>query len=112
MPWLPVTADIEGVLNEMARTPPGDRQGRIHDVQIKTLTKRADERGYFIEQLKRGDRDDQGRLFIPELPFSQMSRSLAYARGAIPRSLSRRFTGIGNSGTTGTSFKGTPGQCS
>ena len=32
---------------------------------VKTFRKHADQRGYFIEQLKRGDLDDEGRPFIP-----------------------------------------------
>ena len=46
--------------------------------------KHTDTRGFFIEQLKRGDLDDDGELFIPEQPFAQMSRSVVYARGGNP----------------------------
>ncbi|MBV8195947.1 MAG: dTDP-4-dehydrorhamnose 3,5-epimerase family protein [Candidatus Dormibacteraeota bacterium] len=69
----------------------GRSRGRIHDVMVKTLVRHADERGFFTEQLKRGDRDDEGRPFIPEQPFAQMSRSLAYARGGNPPELIKAF---------------------
>jgi dTDP-4-dehydrorhamnose 3,5-epimerase len=82
---------MDQALGEMARTPAKERLGRIHDVRIKTLKKWVDQRGYFIEQLKRGDLDDDGNLFIPEQPFAQMSRSLAYARGGNPPELIKAF---------------------
>jgi dTDP-4-dehydrorhamnose 3,5-epimerase len=91
MAWLPIPEEIDRVLREMARTPARERMGRIHDVRIKTFRKWADQRGYFIEQLKRGDVDDEGQPFIPDLPFSQMSRSLAYARGGNPPELIKAF---------------------
>jgi dTDP-4-dehydrorhamnose 3,5-epimerase len=58
---------------------------------VKTFRKWTDQRGYFIEQLKRGDLDDEGRPFIPDQPFAQMSRSLAYARGGNPPELIKAF---------------------
>jgi dTDP-4-dehydrorhamnose 3,5-epimerase len=82
---------MEEVLTEMARTPARERFGRIRDVRVKTLKKWTDQRGYFIEQLKRGDLDDDGQLFIPDQPFAQMSRSLAYARGGNPPELIKAF---------------------
>jgi dTDP-4-dehydrorhamnose 3,5-epimerase len=91
MPWLPLTSDLEGALEKMGERPARDRMGRIHDVRIKSLVKHVDQRGYFIEQLKRGDRDDEGRPFLPEQPFAQMSRSLAYARGGNPPELIKAF---------------------
>jgi dTDP-4-dehydrorhamnose 3,5-epimerase len=91
MPWLPITADIERALDEMSQRPAGERRGRIHDVRVKTFVKHVDPRGYFIEQLKRGDLDDEGRPFLPEQPFAQMSRSLAYARGGNPPELIKAF---------------------
>lgn len=91
MAWIPLTDSMERVLARMAETPPAQRAGRIHDVMIKTHVKRADERGFFLEQLKRGDRDDEGRAFLPDQPFAQMSRSLAYARGGNPPELIKAF---------------------
>jgi len=79
------------VLEAMSTQPAAERRGRIDGVMIKTFTKHCDERGYFIEQLKRGDLDDEGRPFIPEQPFAQMSRSLAYARGGNPPELIKAF---------------------
>ncbi|MBV8529474.1 MAG: dTDP-4-dehydrorhamnose 3,5-epimerase family protein [Candidatus Dormibacteraeota bacterium] len=57
---------------------------RIDGVKVKTLVKHVDSRGFFTEQLKRGDLDDAGELFIPAQPFAQMSRSVVYARGGNP----------------------------
>jgi len=91
MAWKPLLPGIEQVLERLAHTPPADRMGRIEGVMIKTFLKHADQRGYFIEQLKRGDLDDQGRPFLPEAPFAQMSRSLAYARGGNPPELIKAF---------------------
>jgi dTDP-4-dehydrorhamnose 3,5-epimerase len=91
MPWMPLTESIERVLGRICDTPPERRQGSIDGVMIKTFKKWADQRGYFIEQLKRGDLDDEGRPFIPERPFAQMSRSLAYARGGNPPELIKAF---------------------
>ena len=87
MAWMELTSEMEVALSRMDGTPAAERLGRIHDVQVKTFVKHADQRGYFIEQLKRGDLDDQGRPFIPDHPFAQMSRSLAYARGGNPPEL-------------------------
>lgn len=58
---------------------------------VKSLQIHTDQRGYFLEQLKRGDLDDQGRPFLPEHEFAQMSRSLAYARGGNPPELIKAF---------------------
>jgi dTDP-4-dehydrorhamnose 3,5-epimerase len=91
MAWLPVPTEMSETLDEMSRTPSRERMGRIHDVRVKSLRKWADQRGYFIEQLKRGDLDDDGSLFIPDQPFAQMSRSLAYARGGNPPELIKAF---------------------
>jgi dTDP-4-dehydrorhamnose 3,5-epimerase len=84
MAWLQTTPDVEEALARMAATPAAQRLGRIHDVQVKTLVKHVDERGFFIEQLKRGDLDDDGRVFVADRPFAQLSRSVAYARGGNP----------------------------
>jgi dTDP-4-dehydrorhamnose 3,5-epimerase len=75
----------------MDGVPAAQRIGRIDGVMVKTFTKHADQRGYFIEQLKRGDVDDDGRPFLPDQPFAQMSRSLAYARGGNPPELIKAF---------------------
>jgi dTDP-4-dehydrorhamnose 3,5-epimerase len=91
MAWMPITESMERVLVEMSSTSAADRRGRIDGVMVKTFRKHADQRGYFIEQLKRGDLDDEGRPFIPEQPFAQMSRSLAYARGGNPPELIKAF---------------------
>ena len=91
MPWMPLTESIERVLDRMSTTPASQRLGRIDGVQIKTFRKHADQRGYFIEQLKRGDLDDDGNPFIPPQEFAQMSRSLAYARGGNPPELIKAF---------------------
>jgi dTDP-4-dehydrorhamnose 3,5-epimerase len=85
------TDAIERVLESMAAKPAAERMGKIDGVMIKTFAKHADVRGFFIEQLKRGDVDDEGRPFIPEQPFAQMSRSLAYARGGNPPELIKAF---------------------
>jgi len=78
-----VLPEMEGCSNAMASRPLTERLGAIDGVMVKTFKKWTDQRGYFIEQLKRGDLDDQGRAFMPDHPFAQMSRSLAYARAAI-----------------------------
>ena len=91
MAWMETTPEIETALVRMGETPAAQRTGRIHDVRVKTFVKHADHRGFFIEQLKRGDIDDQGRSFLPEQPFSQMSRSLVYARGGNPPELIKAF---------------------
>jgi dTDP-4-dehydrorhamnose 3,5-epimerase len=91
MAWLQTTPDIEATLSRSATIPPAERIGRIHDVQVKTFVKHVDQRGYFIEQLKRGDLDDDGRPFLVDQPFAQMSRSLVYARGGNPPELIKAF---------------------
>ena len=91
MPWMALTEPMEHVLSRLAAVPAAQRLGRIDGVMVKTFRKHADQRGYFIEQLKRGDLDDDGNLFIPEQPFAQMSRSLAYARGGNPPELIKAF---------------------
>jgi dTDP-4-dehydrorhamnose 3,5-epimerase len=91
MAWMQTTPGIERTLSRMSGLPPAERTGRIHDVQVKTLVKHTDHRGFFIEQLKRGDIDDSGRPFSPDQPFAQMSRSVAYARGGNPPELIKAF---------------------
>jgi dTDP-4-dehydrorhamnose 3,5-epimerase len=91
MAWMPVTDSMERVLSGISAAPASQRLGRIEGVMVKTFRKHADQRGYFIEQLKRGDLDDEGRPFIPADPFAQMSRSLAYARGGNPPELIKAF---------------------
>jgi dTDP-4-dehydrorhamnose 3,5-epimerase len=91
MAWMQTTPEIETALAGMADIPLAERLGRIHDVQVKTFVKHADHRGFFIEQLKRGDVDDNGLSFLPEQPFAQMSRSLVYARGGNPPELIKAF---------------------
>lgn len=91
MPWQPLSEESESVLNSMASVAPDQRQGPIDGVMLKSLKVHADQRGYFLEQLKRGDLDDQGRAFLPEHGFAQMSRSLAYARGGNPPELIKAF---------------------
>jgi len=91
MPWMPLLPEMDRVLDRMSRSPAVDRLGKIEGVRIKTLKKMVDQRGYFIEQLKRGDVDDEGEIFIPEQPFAQMSRSLSYARGGNPPELIKAF---------------------
>ncbi len=91
MAWMPIPESMERVLAAIGAVPASQRLGRIDDVMVKTFRKHADQRGYFIEQLKRGDLDDDGRPFIPAQPFAQMSRSLAYARGGNPPELIKAF---------------------
>ncbi|GAC1337380.1 MAG: dTDP-4-dehydrorhamnose 3,5-epimerase family protein [Candidatus Dormibacteria bacterium] len=91
MGWQPLPESMERVLVRIGTVPVADRLGDIDGVMVKTFKKFADQRGYFIEQLKRGDRDDRGRPFIPDQPFAQMSRSLAYARGGNPPELIKAF---------------------
>ena len=91
MAWMPLTESIERVLQSMSATPAADRTGPIDGVRVKTFRKHVDQRGYFIEQLKRGDLDDNGDPFISDQPFAQMSRSLAYARGGNPPELIKAF---------------------
>jgi len=91
MAWMSATPEIETALERMGLTSAAQRTGRIHDVQVKTFVKHTDQRGFFIEQLKRGDVDDDGRPFIAERPFAQMSRSFVYARGGNPPELIKAF---------------------
>jgi len=91
MPWMQPTDSMERVLERMRSSATAERMGRIEGVMVKTFRKHVDQRGYFIEQLKRGDVDDEGRPFIPDQPFAQMSRSLAYARGGNPPELVKAF---------------------
>lgn len=91
MAWMELTPSITRVLDRMATVPTTQRVGKIDGVMIKTLKKFVDQRGFFIEQLKRGDTDDDGQLFIPPQPFAQISRSLAYARGGNPPELIKAF---------------------
>lgn len=84
MAWMPLSDDIARVLGRMEITPQEQRCARICDVRVKTLVKHPDARGFFTEQLKRGDLDDDGRPFIDGQPFAQMSRSVVYARGGNP----------------------------
>jgi dTDP-4-dehydrorhamnose 3,5-epimerase len=89
--WMAVTESMERVLSRIAAVPAAQRLGRIDDVRVKTFRKHVDQRGYFIEQLKRGDLDDDGNQFLPPQEFAQMSRSLAYARGGNPPELIKAF---------------------
>lgn len=91
MPWMEATRAVQEALQRMSETPAHQRMGRIEGVKIKTFKKWPDQRGYFIEQLKRGDLDDEGDLFMPDHAFAQMSRSLAYARGGNPPELIKAF---------------------
>lgn len=91
MAWIALTPEIEATLARIQAIPAAQRLGRIHDVQVKTFVKHADPRGFFIEQVKRGDLDDEGRPFIADRPFAQMSRSLVYARGGNPPELIKAF---------------------
>jgi len=89
--WMQATSAMQEALARMATTPAHEREGRIDGVKMKTFKKLCDQRGYFIEQLKRGDLDDEGNVFLPEHAFAQMSRSLAYARGGNPPELIKAF---------------------
>ncbi len=91
MAWQRLTPELEAVLAEMAAVPAAQRMGAIDGVMVKSLQLHSDQRGFFVEQLKRGDRDDQGRPFLPPHPFAQMSRSLAFARGGNPPELIKAF---------------------
>ena len=91
MAWMAVLPEMEGVLNTMASRPLAERFGPIDGVMVKTFKKWTDQRGYFIEQLKRGDRRRPGPAVPPGPPFAQMSRSLAYARGGNPPELIKAF---------------------
>ena len=91
MAWMPLTEAMERVMARISTVPISERLGRIDGVMVKTFRKHVDQRGFFIEQLKRGDLDDEGRVFLPVHPFAQMSRSLAYARGGNPPELIKAF---------------------
>jgi len=91
MAWKALPSGMERVLEKIAGVPLAQRLGRVDGVMVKTLKKWTDQRGYFIEQLKRGDVDDDGRPFIPDQQFAQMSRSLTYARGGNPPELIKAF---------------------
>jgi dTDP-4-dehydrorhamnose 3,5-epimerase len=91
MAWQATSSEMESVLDALRGVPPLERRGPIEGVMIKSFQVHSDQRGYFLEQLKRGDRDDQGHPFMPEQSFSQMSRSLAYARGGNPPELIKAF---------------------
>ncbi|HVS42137.1 MAG TPA: dTDP-4-dehydrorhamnose 3,5-epimerase family protein [Candidatus Dormibacteraeota bacterium] len=91
MPWKPLPASMVRVLERHRGVPIVERTGVIHDVMVKTYLKHTDQRGFFVEQLKRGDVDDRGRPFSPPGEFAQMSRSLAYARGGNPPELIKAF---------------------
>lgn len=84
MPWLAMPESMVRVLDCMARSPGSRGPGHIQGVKVKTLTKHVDPRGFFIEQLKRGDVDDSGEPMIEDQPFAQVSRSVVYARGGNP----------------------------
>ena len=91
MAWKPLPAAMERVLEQTGHVPAAERTGAIDGVMVKTFRKHVDQRGYFIEQLKRGDLDDAGNPFCPTESFAQMSRSLAYARGGNPPELIKAF---------------------
>ncbi|MGA7172036.1 MAG: dTDP-4-dehydrorhamnose 3,5-epimerase family protein [Candidatus Dormiibacterota bacterium] len=82
---------MDSVLDGLSGAPPLERRGPIEGVMVKSFQLHTDSRGFFLEQLKRGDRDDQGRPFLPEQNFAQMSRSVAYARGGNPPELIKAF---------------------
>ena len=89
--WLPIPDSMQRVLERIAAIPAAERGGSVDGVMVKTFKKWTDQRGFFIEQLKRGDLDDERRPFLPDQPFAQMSRSLAYARGGNPPELIKAF---------------------
>ena len=91
MAWQPTTAAMESVLEEMRNRSLAESLGRIDGVMVKTLQVQSDQRGQFTEQLKRGDLDDDGRPFLGEHAFAQMSRSTAFARGGNPPELIKAF---------------------
>ena len=86
MAWMTVTEPMERVLSSISAVPGPQRLGPIDGVMVKTFRKHVDQRGYFIEQLKRETSMMRARSFIPDHPFAQMSRSLAYAAEEIRRS--------------------------
>jgi dTDP-4-dehydrorhamnose 3,5-epimerase len=87
----PLPPDMESVLETMHNAPKDQRSGAIDGVMVKTLVKHADQRGFFTEQVKRGDLDDAGHPFIHDQPFAQMSRTLSFARGGNPPELIKAF---------------------
>jgi dTDP-4-dehydrorhamnose 3,5-epimerase len=91
MAWQVTTTEMDSVLDGLRGVPPSARRGPIEGVMVKSFQLHTDSRGFFLEQLKRGDRDDQGHPFLPEQNFAQMSRSLAYARGGNPPELIKAF---------------------
>jgi dTDP-4-dehydrorhamnose 3,5-epimerase len=91
MAWQATSAEMESVLDGLRQVPALERRGPIDGVMLKSFQLHTDQRGYFLEQLKRGDLDDEGRPFLPEQSFAQMSRSLAYARGGNPPELIKAF---------------------
>lgn len=91
MAWQGTTPEMESVLEAMRGVTAAQRLGRIEGVMVKSFRVHADQRGYFLEQLKRGDVDDEGHPFAPAQSFAQMSRSLAYARGGNPPELIKAF---------------------
>jgi dTDP-4-dehydrorhamnose 3,5-epimerase len=91
MAWQGTTPEMESVLEAMRGVTAAQRLGRIEGVMVKSFRVHADQRGYFLEQWKRGDVDDEGHPFAPAQSFAQMSRSLAYARGGNPPELIKAF---------------------
>jgi dTDP-4-dehydrorhamnose 3,5-epimerase len=87
----PLLPAMESVLQSMREASASERAGKIDGVMIKTLTLHSDQRGFFTEQVKRGDLDDAGRPFAPDQPFAQMSRTLSFARGGNPPELIKAF---------------------
>ena len=84
MTWLTIPESMLRVLDSMEHAPSRRPVGQIQGVKVKTLVKHSDPRGFFTEQLKRGDLDDTGSPFLDDQPFAQMSRSVVYARGGNP----------------------------
>lgn len=84
MAWLTIPETMIGVLESMERGSQPRPLGRIDGVKVKTLVKHSDPRGFFTEQLKRGDLDDTGVPLLDDQLFAQMSRSVVYARGGNP----------------------------
>lgn len=84
MPWLTMPQGMTRVLTSMGESERPRATGRIDGVKVKTLVKHADSRGFFVEEVKRGDIDDSGVPFIDDQPFAQTSRSVVYARGGNP----------------------------
>jgi hypothetical protein len=81
------TEPMTRVLERMAGRAPQDGPARIEGVMTKTFTLHADQRGFFIEQLKRGGlRRGRPPPFIPDQPFAQTSRVSPTPAVAIPRS--------------------------